>query len=515
MTITFKMKKGEHWWGGTSVDGEICPFDENTNIERDFRICAMNQTMPMYISDMGRCIWSDSPFKVTFSHGEMKFEGEAICIKEYGSTLRDAYIGAMREHFPITGNKLPMEFFKTPQYNTWMQYTYNPTQEGILRYAKDIINNGFEPGIFIIDEGWQIDYGHWDFDPYKIPDPKSMIKQLHDMGFTVMLWIVPNVRCDGDFFVKHTLPNLNPAEYDKLFVRNESGEIAITEWWNGFSATLDMTKECDRRFLDIQLERLMKDYDVDGFKFDGGTLEHYSGVLSVNVSHSDCILGAKRNIAWNDFGARYSFHEFKDTFKGGGKRCIQRIRDKTHTWDGDGINKLVPCAILQGLIGHPFICPDMIGGGEWTTRELNVNVDSELFVRMAQASALFPMMQFSWAPWEALDAENLSYVKKAHDLHIKFSDLICRLVEEAEITGEPILRNYEYNYPHSGYYGIKDTFMLGNEIIVAPVLEKNKVLRDVVLPKGVWIYEDGTEYEGGRIVSVNADKSILPYFVKK
>ena len=83
----------------------------------------------------------------------------------------------------------------------------------------------------------------------------------------------------------------------------------------------------------------------------------------------------------------------------------------------------MPMAILQGLLGHPFICPDMIGGGEWTYRDLNIPVDKELFVRMAQCSALFPMMQFSQAPWEALDKEHLELVKDAHDLHIKFKDI--------------------------------------------------------------------------------------------
>lgn len=128
--------------------------------------------------------------------GKIELEGKDIIMQEYGDTLRDAYVGAMKEHFPVCGNELPLEFFKTPQYNTWMQYTYHPTQEGTLKYAQDIIDHGFQPGIFIIDEGWQKNYGNWDFDPYKFPAPKDMIEQLHAMGFIVMLWVVPTVVCN-------------------------------------------------------------------------------------------------------------------------------------------------------------------------------------------------------------------------------------------------------------------------------------------------------------------------------
>lgn len=55
--------------GGTSADGEKMPFDKNTEISRDFRVQAENQTMPMYLSNLGRCIWSEQPFKVTFKDG--------------------------------------------------------------------------------------------------------------------------------------------------------------------------------------------------------------------------------------------------------------------------------------------------------------------------------------------------------------------------------------------------------------------------------------------------------------
>lgn len=515
MDYIFNMEENEYWWGGTSVDGNILPFDNSTEFTRDFTAGCPNQTMPMYLSSHGRCIWSEEPFKISVINGVIQIQGDDVVLEKFGGTLREAYLGAMHKYFPPAGNNPPEDFFIKPQYNTWMQMTYNPTQDKVLEYAKNIIANGFEPGILIIDEGWQKFYGEWDFDRLKFPDPKKMVDELHSMGFMVMLWVVPCVRPDGEFFARHISKSFNPDSYDKLFLRNERGEIAISKWWNGLSATLDFTKECDCKFLDEQLQTLINNYKIDGFKFDGGTVTRYSDDSAVNGPLDKSYSPAQRNIAWNDFGARYKYHEYKDTFKGGGKRVIQRIRDRNHSWDGEGLNTLVPNAIAQGLLGHPFICPDMIGGGEWTYIALNRPVDEELFVRMAQCSALFPMMQFSWAPWEAVSSENLEVIKQAMKLHVEFKDEILKLVNEACVDGEPILRSLEYNYPHKGYHKINDIFMLGKNILAAPVLKKGAVSRTVTLPEGQWADYSGKTYKGGITIEIPVSIDTLPFYIRK
>ena len=512
MKYEFRMLDGEYWWGGTSNDGKFAPYNKDTVLERNFSVWASNQTMPMYISNMGRCIWSENPFACVIKDGCFYIDGEGVTIETLGSNLRETYLKAMELHFSPSGEELETEFFSVPQYNTWMQLTYNQTQEGVLQYARGIIENGFKPGILMIDEGWQKDYGNWTFDNLKFPNPKEMVDELHAMGFKVMLWIVPYVRPDGLFFVRHTASAFCDKEH---FLRTKNGDIAIINWWNGYSAIFDFTKECDRELLDSQLMALINEFGVDGFKFDGGALGDYYPQKPINGEVNDDFTATERNIAWNDFGTKYRYHEYKDTFKGGGKRSIQRLRDKRHQWDGDGLNTLIPNSIAQGLLGHPFICPDMIGGGEWMDRALGTVVDRELFVRMAQCSALFPMMQFSWAPWEAVDSEYLSYIRDAHDLHNSFSEKILSLVAEAHKTGEPILRALEYNYPHQGFVGITDMFMLGKDILVAPVIVKGQTERLVALPEGTWLGFDGVEYVGGSTVKVKVPINKLAYFEKK
>ena len=518
MKKVFKFLPGECLYGGSAYDGAQNPFTESSVYSADFRVLCMNQTMPLYLSTKGRYFYSKEPFAVRFNKGEITFEGGEVIEYQAGNLLRDAYLAAMKSHFPFDGKKLPDQFFRTAQYNTWMEYTYDPTEEKVLSYAESVIENGFAPGILIIDEGWHGRYGCWEFDPYKFPHPKQMIERLHEMGFKVLLWVVPLVCPDGQFFIRHCFENLPDASKDagRLFVRTKEGEVALFKWWNGFSAALDMRKDCDRAFLADQLRHLMEDYGVDGFKFDGGTVEMYHAASVLGGTARDDEDAHAMNEAWNEFGRAYEFHEYKDTYHGGGKCGIQRLCDKDHRWVGNGIDTFVPSCAITGLLGHPFICPDMIGGGEWIYNTMpDFQVDEELFVRMAEASALLPMMQFSWAPWRLLSKENLEKVRKMAELHRAMSEEILALVENARITGEPIVRFMEYNYPNQGYSMITDQFMLGENILVAPVLTKGTREREVVFPEGKWLSKDGDIFNGGRSYTLPSPLGKLLYFKKK
>lgn len=519
MILTVKMLEDEYWWGGSAAHGECQPFSIHSEYKIDMNY-GSNQTMPMFISNKGRYIWCESPMLVHISNGEIELSGDGeIKLCHAGETLRDAYLAVSRNHFPFLGKVPPSHFFTSAQYNTWMELDYHQSQEGVLRYARGLIEHGYEPGILMIDEGWHGRYGLWEFDKTKFPDPKAMVDELHEMGFIVMLWVVPLVSPDGQEFSIATTPwlkRLVGGGGDKnYFLRTDNGEVALVKWWNGYSAILNMCNPDDREYLDTRLQRLMAEYGIDGFKFDGGNIGMYHTSNIVNGTQTR-YTAAEMNLAWNEFGARYAYHEYKDTFKGGGKAVIQRIQDRSHTWNVHGLTSILPVALLQGLIGHPFICPDMVGGGQWSFNyEPGFVCDMELFVRMAQCSALFPMMQFSWAPWRMLDEKHSALCHNAAMLHKTYGEVIMALVKEAAVSGEPIVRHMEYAYPHKGYAKILDQFMLGTDILVAPVLEKGQTSRDVVLPEGTWTYCDGVVYEGGGTVTVPAPIEVLPYFIKR
>ena len=503
---------GECFWGGSAASSLQMPYNEKSEFVWDMRTDGIqNQTMPLLISNKGRYVWSETPFAFSFSEGVLQLDGDEFEIVQAGDTLKEAYLAAMEAHFPFDGKQLPDIFFQTAQYNGWMQFMYEPTQDGVLDYCRNIVKHGFVPGVIMIDEGWQKDYGTWEFDGQKFPDPKAMVDELHAMGFRVMLWIVPYVGASGYHFQYYT--RFHP-DHGELFMRTTDNQIAITCWWNGYTAVLDMTREADRRFLDTQLRWLMDEYGIDGFKFDGGATAEYRDCCVVNGAVSQEATAEERNMAWNEFGRQYVFHEYKDSYRQGGRNMIQRLSDRCHTWWGNGINTVIPSSLVQGLLGTPFICPDMIGGGEWSSFRfyLNSQVDQELFVRMAQCSALLPMMQFSLAPWQYLNEKNLSICVEMSALHRRMAPYILKLVRASERSGEPIVQHLAYAFPQEGFEYCSDCFMLGDKYLVAPVLEQGVTQRTLRLPAGTWRYIDGEIYVGGETITVPAPLEVLPYF---
>ena len=179
-----------------------------------------------------------------------------------GNSLREAFLYASRKYFPTAGKSPAELLFAAPQYNTWIELNDDQNQDGILKYARGIMDNGFPPGVLMIDDNWQQNYGQWDFRPNKFADPKGMISTLHQQGFQVMLWVCPFV---------HT----NCAAYPELagknlLLKNPAGGVALVKWWNGTSALLDFANPAAVAWFCSRLDYLQSTYQVDGFKFDGG-----------------------------------------------------------------------------------------------------------------------------------------------------------------------------------------------------------------------------------------------------
>mgnify|MGYP003461635702 FL=1 len=482
--LTVPNASGELWWGGAVADGLVMPFGASGRAHRDLAANAgfahkaqdgANQSAPLLISNHGRVVWSERPFTFTITPDELTLEpgpdGATVTISQApNSSLRGAFLAAT-EHLPATGTTPAIELFTGPQYNTWIEMPWTPTQEAVLAYAKRILDSGLPPGVLMIDDNWSPDFGDWQFDTRRFPDAAAMVAQLHALGFHVMVWIVPFVSPDSAIF-------RDLAARD-LLLKDHTGSVTIRQWWNGHSAVLDVTNPAAIAYLDGQLRGLMATTGIDGFKFDAGDLrdyvpgdQHAVGTLPVDPAQ-----------AWALFGATFPFNEFRASWKVGGQPLAQRLHDKPTTWEA--LTSLIPEGIAQGLTGHAFTCPDMIGGGDVGAFAGGAAVEQEHFVRYAQVAALFPMTQFSLSPARVLDAEPFEAVKAALDLRAELLPEILALVEHAAATGEPILRPLAYHYP--GLEHVNDQFLLGENILVAPVQTKGATERHVVIPPGQWV----------------------------
>ncbi len=156
----------------------------------------------------------------------------------------------------------------------------------------------------------------------------------------------------------------------------------------------------------------------------------------------------------------------------------------------------------------------MVGGGDFVSFLPGNTMDPELIVRSAQCHALMPMMQFSVTPWRILDKAHFEAVKEAVTIREAFTPLILRLAHQSALTGEPIVRPLEYVFPHRGYAAIADEFMLGDSILVAPLLQKGVSERNIILPPGKWKSTKGKTYCGNKTISLPVALDELPRFFR-
>ena len=269
-----------------------------------------------------------------------------------------------------------------------------------LQYASDILANGMPAGILMIDDGWSDYYGKWSFNRECFPHAEEMIDKLHQMGFQIMLWVCPYVTPDTVVY-RETLKN-------RYLIMQNKKDPFILKWWNGYSAALDLSNPEAVQWRDQQFQDLCE-MGIDGFKFDAGDSICYNE-QSVNGKQRN-----KGNVSPNEmsrlwclYGEKYRMNEFGAAWRVGGHSIMQRLCDKPHSWGEGGVQALIPGVLAQGILGMPFGCPDMTGGGEYLNfQENSENLDEELFIRYAGIACLMPVMQFSAASWRVLKKRKL------------------------------------------------------------------------------------------------------------
>ena len=532
-SLSVKMLPGEKWWGLCNSFGRAMPFTGESDFKCDLRIENYgHQSLSFLCSDKGRALWCAKPVGVTIAGGEISLvsdKGEIVLKEDAGRNLAEAYRYGSKTWFPPTGEEPELLYFSAPQYNTWIELTYHQNEKDILAYAKSMLDHGLPPGIFMIDDTWQLGYGEWYFDMRRFSDPKGMMDKLHAMGYKVLLWMCPFVSMDTPAY-RRIAWGRNPDDVKGYPTRGgflcssaKKGyggvpPAAPVNWWNGTSALLDFTHPNAVAWFDEQLERLVKDYGADGFKFDGGGVHFYAGCVGLEGSspktfaHDPSASPAAQSALYGKFALKYKGSEYRNAFGYAGKPVIMRLHDKAHKWDA--LRRLVPDMLAAGFVGCPFICPDMIGGGEWTAFLPGAPFEPELFIRSAQVHALCPMMQISASPWRVLPPEHQAVFKEIVALRQRFAPRFVELAKESAKTGEPMMRNLEYCFPGMGYAGILDEFMMGDDLLVAPVMEKGATSRKVVLPPGKWLADDGKTYVGPTTVEVSSPIERLPYFLQ-
>ena len=388
---------------------------------------------------------------------------------------------------------------------TWTQYPREVTQERVLEMARAIRQRGFPCSVITIDDRWESAVGELRFSS-DFPDPGKMVEELHALGFRVLLWVTPFVDCGAATFA--------PLSESGLLARAKDGnEPSLLKWWGGTAGIIDITNPVACDWFRAQLLRLKNEIGVDGFKIDGGDAKYQPDIEKTawlkNAGPSgyvDLLLEVFEEVAPGMSESRTAWLSQK-------RNILWREGGKDSHWDVDnGLQAMVHLGLHLALLGYDLLIPDMIPGRIQTLVSTLPLPSDELFIRWVEASAFMPVMQFSYLPWNYSES-TATIAQRYAELHKALEDY---LHEQAHERRGPLLRPLWYDSPQeSELYAVADEFLLGSDILAAPVMNEKRTVRDVVLPPGEWIDAwTGRAYLQGHLPDHPAPCPGIPLFVR-
>jgi alpha-glucosidase len=193
--------------------------------------------------------------------------------------------------------------------------------------------------------------------------------------------------------------------------------------------------------------------------------------------------------------------------------------DETTDWSiASGLASQAP-DMLNRAIGGDYGFTTDIGGYEDI---ISGATDKELFLRWAEWAALSPLFRDhgsadagTHTPY-SYDNQTLRTYIALSNLHSAAAPLIHRLWRRADRTGRPVTRPLWLEYPHDRVAARQEQeWLLGRDVLVAPVVRQGARARRVYLPAGCWRRPTtGRRYRGRRHVTVRAPLTVLTYFFR-
>ncbi|XP_009286516.1 PREDICTED: uncharacterized family 31 glucosidase KIAA1161 [Aptenodytes forsteri] len=431
--------------------------------------------------------YKDSPYKPPPGQQPFPELSYRVCV---GSDVTSIHKYMVRRYFNKP-SKIPAEnAFRYPIWSTWALYKNNIDQDKLLRFAEKIKKYRYNCSHIEIDDMYTQAYGDFDFDPVKFPNVTEMFAKLREDGFKVTLWTHP--------FINYNSSNFGVGIERQLFIKEPSGRLpAMVEWWNGIGAILDFTNPAARDWFQSHLRQLRHKYGISSFKFDAGETSYLPKQFSTFRPLSDPSIWSRR---YTEMAIPfYELAEVRVGYQSQNISCFFRIIDRDSVWGYElGLKSLIPTVLTISMLGYPFISADMIGGNFFPNKtDGAVEIpDRELYVRWLELSAFMPSMQFSIPPW-LYDKEVVEIAQKFTELHESLvAPLLLELAGEVTDTGDPIIRPIWWISPRDeATHRIDSQFLIGDTLMVAPVLEMGKQERDVYLPAGKWRSYKGELFE--------------------
>jgi alpha-D-xyloside xylohydrolase len=194
--------------------------------------------------------------------------------------------------------------------------------------------------------------------------------------------------------------------------------------------------------------------------------------------------------------------------------------DQRANWSAtQGLPATISAGLSWGISGAPFWGSD-IGG--YLDGGLPQAQQEELWMRWLEFGAFSPIMRDQLGNrgygaiylWSNVRTETA--FRFYAQLHQSLFPYLYAAARTAHLTGFPIMRHLFLAYPRDPkVYGLNDEYLLGPDLLVAPVITPGAITRQVYLPTGTWVdYWTGAILAGGRTVSAPAPLNRIPVFVR-
>jgi alpha-glucosidase (family GH31 glycosyl hydrolase) len=192
--------------------------------------------------------------------------------------------------------------------------------------------------------------------------------------------------------------------------------------------------------------------------------------------------------------------------------------DETTDWShSSGLRSLTSDMLNRAVDGAYGYGTDIGGYFDITTPPTT----RQLFLRWAEWAALSPVFRLhgsglagTHTPW-SFGAATVRTYDKISRLHLRAAPLIERLWHHADVTGMPVTRPLWLQFPTDRATWNQDQeWMLGPDVLVAPVVTKGAISRSVYFPPGCWRAPSGATHHGPGSARLSAPLTVLPYFTR-
>ena len=493
-------------------------------------------TIPFLLSNRGYGLLWNSPAVgvVELASTGTRWVAHAARQIDYWFTAAPRPAQILSRYADATGHSPVLPEWATGFWQSKLRYR---SQEELLGVAREYHERGLPLSVIVADFFHWPSLGDWKFDELEWPDPKQMVAELDAMGVKLMVSVWPSVNPLSE----------NWAEMSQrgLLIGTESGLPTHSKWIDKPSpyptqvAFYDPTNPEARAFIWDAVSRNYGEYGINVFWLDGcepemvpmqpGNLRFSAGngyeVANLYPRENARAFWEGRTVAGDRDGMSFSRSAWAGSQRYG-----------TALWSGDigvdfaTLRRQIAAGLNTGMSGVPWWCSDIGGfhGGDPGDPAYQ-----ELMIRWFQFGAFSPLfrMHGDREPRTPLGRqmtggpnEVWSYGATAYDIMTSYLALRERLrpyLQQQMITaarsGVPPMRALLLEFPDDAEsWSVADEFMLGPDLLVAPILEADARSRAVYLPDGArWTDAwTGEQFAGGATHVLPAPLDRIPLLLR-